>query len=127
VTAVISPGAGRRLSLPGRSAAELVSGAEGGFAVTVRRVTIPPEAELAPVRGPHRHQGCEEVMIILEGTGELVTSERTWPVGAGDVVIVSAGALHRTRNTGPGDLVSLCVFPVPDVAAVSAEMPEGSW
>jgi mannose-6-phosphate isomerase-like protein (cupin superfamily) len=121
VTAVIRAGAGRRLSLPGRSAAELVSGAEGGYGVTVRRVTIPPEGTRGAARGPHRHDGCEEVILIVEGTGEFTTAEGAWPVSAGDVVVVSAGEPHRTRNTGRTDLVSLCFFPVPDLAAVTSE------
>jgi mannose-6-phosphate isomerase-like protein (cupin superfamily) len=112
------------MSLPGRSAAELVSGAEGGYGVTVRRVTIPREGTRAAARGPHSHAGCEEVILIVEGTGEFITSEGAWPVAAGDVVVVSPGEPHRTRNTGRADLVSLCFFPVPDLAAVTTETPQ---
>ena len=43
MTAIIPAGQGRVLELPGRSAVELLSGAEGGYDVTVRRVTIPPQ------------------------------------------------------------------------------------
>jgi len=123
MTAVIRAGGGRHLSLPGRTAAELASAAEGGFGVTVRRVSIPPESPGAPPRGPHRHDGCEEVILILAGTGEFLCGQGATPVGPGDVVIVSPGEPHRTRNTGPGDLVSLCFFPVPDLARVTTELP----
>ena len=137
MTSVIPAGSGRRLSLTGRTAIELVSAAEGGYGVTVRRVTIPPEtghdeagqagpaaqAGRAGARGPHRHEGCEEVIVILAGTGEFVTGDGVSPVGPGDVVVVSPGQPHRTRNTGSADLVSLCFFPVPDLAAVSTEQP----
>lgn len=122
MSTVIPAGSGRRLSLPGRAATELASAAEGGYGVTVRRVTIPPEAGAA-ARGPHRHEGCEEVIAILDGTGVFETSDGAVPVGPGDVVVVSPGEPHRTRNTGAGDLVSLCFFPVPDLAAVTAELP----
>ena len=44
-------------------------------------------------------------------------------VHPGDVVVVSPGQPHRTRNTGSADLVSLCFFPVPDLAAVTTELP----
>jgi mannose-6-phosphate isomerase-like protein (cupin superfamily) len=127
MTAVIRAGEGRRLSLPGRTSIELVSAAEGGYGVTVRRVTIPPgtghTSQPPPGRGPHRHQGCEEVILIVGGTGEFVAGGSVSPVGPGDVVVVSPGEPHYTRNTGSGDLVSLCFFPVPDLAAVSTEQP----
>jgi mannose-6-phosphate isomerase-like protein (cupin superfamily) len=121
VTAVIPAGQGRTLDLPGRSAVELISGAEGGYGVTVRRVTIPPEDGSAPARGPHRHDGCPEVILVVSGAGEFTTPSRTWPVGPGDLIVVSPGEPHQTRNPGPGDLVSLCFFPVPDLAAVTSE------
>jgi mannose-6-phosphate isomerase-like protein (cupin superfamily) len=131
MTAVIRAGAGRRLSLPGRTSVELVSAAEGGYGVTVRRVTIPPAGKAggagqrapAAARGPHLHEDCEEVIVILEGTGEFVTDGGVTAVGPGDTVVVSPGEPHRTRNTGRTDLVSLCFFPVPDLAAVSSELP----
>lgn len=122
MTSVIAAGAGRRLHLPGRTATELASAAEGGYGVTVRRVTIPPETSTSLVRGPHRHDRCEEVIVILEGTGEFIGDDTTAPVGPGDVIVVSPGMPHRTRNTGRGDLVILCFFPVPDLAAVSTEL-----
>jgi hypothetical protein len=67
MTAVIPAGQGRPLALPGRSAVELLSGAEGGYDVTVRRVTIPPEDGSAPARGQVRHAGCPEVIVIVSG------------------------------------------------------------
>lgn len=125
MSAVIAAGGGHVLSLPGRSAVELVSGAQGGYGVTMRRVTIPPEGPGAAARGPHRHEGCEEVIVIVAGSGEFVTSAGSQPVGPGDVVVVSPGEPHRTRNTGNGDLVSLCFFPVPDLSAVTSELTGG--
>lgn len=131
MTAVIPAGAGRRLALPGRTAIELVSGAEGGYPVTVRQVSIPPEGEAARPgvarRGPHRHTDCTEVIVVLAGAGEFTAGPTTWSVGPGDVIVVSPGEPHLTRNTGPGELVSLCFFPVPDLAAVTTEVagPDG--
>ena len=95
--------------------------------MTVRRVTIPAEDGSGPARGPHRHDGCPEVMLIVSGAGEFTTPAGHWPVGPGDVIVVSPGEPHQTRNTGPGDLVSLCFFPVPDLAAVTSELAPTSW
>ena len=61
-------------------------------------------------------------MLIVSGAGEFTTPPGRWPVGPGDVIVVSPGEPHQTRNTGPGDLVSLCFFPVPDLAAVTSEL-----
>ena len=105
MTAAIAAGQGRPLDLPGRSAVELISGADGGYDVTVRRVTVPAESGSGPARGPHRHDGCPEVILIVSGAGEFTTPSRAWPVGPGDVIVVSPGEPHQTRNTGPGDLV----------------------
>lgn len=125
MTAVIHAGQGRVMSLPGRSVAELVSAAEGGYEVTLRRVTIPPEDGSGSARGPHQHDGCEEIMVIVSGAGEFTSPAGNWPVGPGDVIVVSPGEPHQTRNPGPGDLVSLCFFPVPDLAAVTSEAATG--
>lgn len=120
VSGVIRAGQGHRLSLPGRTATELISAAEGGYGVTVRRVIIPPEGVM-PSRGPHVHESCEEVIVVLEGSGELVTAAGAQPVEPGDVIIISPGDSHHTCNKGSSDLVSLCFFPVPDLAAVTRE------
>jgi mannose-6-phosphate isomerase-like protein (cupin superfamily) len=52
-----------------------------------------------------------------------VTGDAATQVGPGDVIVVSPGEPHRTRNTGSADLVSLCFFPVPDLARVTTEVP----
>jgi mannose-6-phosphate isomerase-like protein (cupin superfamily) len=121
VTAVIRPGQGRVLPLPGRTATELISATEGGYDVTVRRVVIPPEGPSGPhgsARGPHIHPDCEEVILVLAGSGEFTAGEAAWPAGPGDVLVVSPGQPHRTRNTGTDDLVLFCYFPVPAITTV---------
>lgn len=115
MTAVIRPGQGQLLPLTGRTATELVSAAEGGYDVTVRRVVIPPSA--AP-RGPHTHPDCAEVMLILAGRGEFTAGDQAWAAGPGDVIVVSPGQPHRTRNTGAEDLVMFCFFPVADLVTI---------
>ncbi|HLI41704.1 MAG TPA: cupin domain-containing protein [Streptosporangiaceae bacterium] len=122
MTRVIPAGGGRRLALPGRSAVELVPGTAGGGQVTLRRVTIPPERGAAPARGPHRHE-CEEVMVVLAGAGTVTAGGRADPVGPGDVIVVCPGEPHQTRNSGDGDLVLLCFFPVGDLQRVTVELP----
>ncbi len=119
MTAVIRPGEGTVLTLPGRTATELVSAAQGGYDVTVRRVVIPPE-DSAGARGPHVHPDCPEAIVVQAGQGEFTAGDRAWPASPGDVLVVSAGQPHRTRNTGAEDLVLFCFFPVPVLTTVEA-------
>jgi mannose-6-phosphate isomerase-like protein (cupin superfamily) len=114
VTAVIRPGQGQQLALTGRTATELIP---AGYDVTVRRVVIPPEGSSAP-RGPHTHPDCAEVMLILAGHGEFTAGDQTWAAGPGDVIVVSPGQPHRSRNTGAVDLQMFCFFPVADLATI---------
>jgi quercetin dioxygenase-like cupin family protein len=120
VTAVLRPGAGQVLALPGRTATELASAAAGGYDVTVRQVVIPPGG--AP-RGQHTHPDCTEVMLVLAGEGEFAAGDASWPAGQGDVIVVSPGQPHRTRNTGSGDLVLCCFFPVPAITTIEGPLP----
>lgn len=122
MTRVIPSGAGHQLALPGRSAVELVPGPAGEGQVTLRKVTIPPERGRAPGRGPHRH-GCEEVMVVLAGAGTFTSEGQPAAVSSGDVIVVSPGEPHQTRNTGDSDLVMLCFFPVGDLQRVTVESP----
>ncbi len=120
MTDVIPAGGGRVLALPGRSAVELVSGAEGGYDVTVRRVAIPPEdGSGPPAPAPARRVPGGHADRL--GGGRVHYAVPDLAGGTGDVIVVSPGELHLTRNHGPGDLVSLCFFPVPDLAAVTSE------
>lgn len=115
MTGVIGAGQGRVLTLPGRTATELVSAASGGYDVSVRRVVIPPGG---PDRGQHVHPDCTEVMLVLAGTGEFTAGQRSWPAVPGDVLVASPGEPHRTKNTGEDDLVLCCFFPVPEIVTV---------
>jgi quercetin dioxygenase-like cupin family protein len=58
----------------------------------------------------HRHR-IDEVLFYEAGDAEVRVDAETHSVGAGDVVIVPAGAVHGTRNVGT-DVVRLhAVFP----------------
>lgn len=110
---VIRPGQAKSLGLPGRISDEIVSGAHGGArAVTLRRVEIPVPAAGEPGRGRHCHDGHEECMFVLAGQGVTRSGDDDYPLAAGDTILVPAGEMHVTRNTGAEPLVMLCFFPV---------------
>lgn len=120
--AMIFPaGSGAQLGLPGRTSTEIVSGAAGSRAVTLRRVAIPVEGAPGPGRGFHAHPDCEECIHVLAGTGLFCTDDGERPLGPGDTVLVPPGERHYTRNTGAAPLQLLCFFPV---AAPAAERPD---
>ena len=109
----------RRLGLPGRSSLEPISGALGSrCSVRIATLAVPqPGAK----RGPHLHDGFEEVIFVLSGSGTMHAESGEIPIRPGDLVLVTAGEKHMTQNTGDVPLVLLCFFPVPDVSAGTTE------
>ena len=109
------------LHLPGRSSVEIVSGATGSKAVTLRLVEIPVAQAGEPRRPPHFHSGLEECIYVLSGRGSTEVEGTEYAVGSGDTILLAAGESHVTRNTGTAPLVLLCFYPSADVAAVTQE------
>jgi len=62
----------------------------------------------------HNHEGCEEVLYVIEGEGQQSIEHGglidTQPIKKGDLVHVPAGAFHSTLNTGSQPLVLLAVY-----------------
>ena len=114
---IISAEDATELGLPGRISREIVSGARGSRAVTLRRVEIPVESDGGPGRGHHSHPDCEECIHVLSGTGLFCTEEGERPLRPGDTVLVPPGERHHTRNTGREPLELLCFFPVAELGA----------
>ena len=111
----VAKGQGTHIGLPGRSAEEIVSGKHGSTSMTFRRVEIPVANPDELLRKPHVHHDFEECIHVVSGQGVTCTEADEFPVGPGDTMIIPAGELHVTRNTGAEPLVLLCFFPVPDI------------
>lgn len=108
-----------RLDLPGRSAIEVVSAATGARAATFRLVEIAP----GPAdRGPHIHDGFEEVIFVLAGHGEIRTPSGALPLVPGDTVLVPPNEPHASFNTGSEPLRLACFFAVSDIRPGTAEL-----
>ena len=113
MASVVRPHEAKPLGLPGRISNEIVSRAHGGSrAVTLRLVEIPVSEPGEPQRGRHCHDGHEECMYVLSGQGVTRSGDREHPLAPGDTILVPAGEMHVTRNTGSVPLVMLCFFPV---------------
>jgi mannose-6-phosphate isomerase-like protein (cupin superfamily) len=110
----------KRLGLPGRSSLEPVSGAIGSR-VSLRIAEVAPENGGGPGRGPHLHDGFEECIYVLRGTGLTCAESGEIAIMPGDIVLIPPNEKHMTRNTGNEPLVLLCFFAVPDVSAGTTE------
>ena len=117
---LLKPSQAKRLGLPGRLSLEPVSG-EVGSRMTLRIAEIPPPKPGDKPRGPHLHDGIEECIYVLKGTGLTVSESGEIPIGPGDIVLIPPNEKHMTRNTGSEPLVLLCFFPAPDVGACTTE------
>ena len=113
---IIKAGDSTELRLPGRISREIVSGANGSRAVTLRRVAIPVEPEGGPGREPHAHPDAEECIHVIAGRGAFCTKDGERPVAPGDTVLIPPGEFHYTRNAGAEPLELLGFFPVADLA-----------
>ncbi|WP_232663275.1 cupin domain-containing protein [Pseudonocardia sp. TRM90224] len=75
-------------------------------------MTIPPDGEI----GDEVHEGIDQILTFVSGTGEARVGGETKPVEAGDLVVVPAGTQHNFVNTGPNPLVLYTVYGPPDHA-----------
>jgi mannose-6-phosphate isomerase-like protein (cupin superfamily) len=53
---------------------------------------------------PHQHPE-EEIMVVTEGTGEIVVEGKVSKVGAGSMMYCAANKLHGVKNTGTQPLL----------------------
>jgi mannose-6-phosphate isomerase-like protein (cupin superfamily) len=75
-------------------------------------MTIPAGGEI----GEEVHDGIDQILTFVSGTGEARVSGQTKPVAAGDLVVVPAGTKHNFVNTGPNPLVLYTVYGPPEHA-----------
>ncbi len=73
-------------------------------------MNIPPGGEV----GEETHKYTEQTLFFLSGTGEAVLDDKTFPVGPGDVVVVTPGTKHNFKNTGAEDLKIYTVYAPPN-------------
>jgi len=73
-------------------------------------MSIPPGGEI----GEETHTYTEQTLFFLSGTGEGVLDDKKFPIGPGDVVVVTAGTKHNFRNTGTQDLKVYTVYAPPN-------------
>jgi quercetin dioxygenase-like cupin family protein len=113
---VVPSGALQFAQLPGRLSADpLPPGLASGCSARIVRIAPGP-------RMPHRHPHSAEVVYVAGGTGTAWEGDVPTRVGGGDLVVVPAGVPHATVASGTTDLVLVCFFPHPDLAANIEEL-----
>ena len=113
---VVPAGALEFNRLPGRLSADpLPPGLDTGCSARVVRIAPGP-------RTPHRHLHSAEVMYVVDGSGTAWEDDVPTTVGPGDLVVVPAGVPHATVATGTAELVLVCFFPHPELAANIEEL-----
>jgi quercetin dioxygenase-like cupin family protein len=118
---VLTQSEAKSMGLPGRKSLEIVSGEKGSQSVTLRLVEIPVAGPGDKPRGRHFHNGFEECIYVMSGTGYTEADSGNYPLKAGDTILIPSGEKHATRNTGSEPLVLLCFFPVADISKRTEE------
>ena len=76
-------------------------------------------------RAPDHFHKYDEVVYVLQGTGELHIDGETAPLQAGTCVHLPAGLVHCLENVGPGEMQVLGVFR-PEGSPAEAYYPDGT-
>jgi uncharacterized cupin superfamily protein len=97
--------------------------AGGGHPFDVELTRLPSGATNFPF---HAHAAQWEVYLILNGTGELRTSEGVCAMAAGDAFVCPPGDAHQIKNTGPDELVYYVIADNPP-ADVSYYPDSNKW
>lgn len=85
--------------------APLLGASQLGYNLTV----VPPNKAAFPF---HNHRVNEEMVLVLQGTGEVRIGEQRYPLRAGDIVAMPAGGsemAHQIVNNGNEELRYLAV------------------
>jgi quercetin dioxygenase-like cupin family protein len=91
----------------------------GAEHVMAYRLALDPDSALS-----HVHIGAEEVLYVLEGTGEARVEGATHQVSAGQAVFIPDGAEHSYVNTGPTPLIVVGAMAPPiDLEDIRLAMP----
>jgi mannose-6-phosphate isomerase-like protein (cupin superfamily) len=81
----------------------------GNIRQSLAEATISPGAATAL----HRHAATEEIYHVTAGTGVMILADETFPVTAGDTILIPPGTAHCVRNTGLELLRILCACTPP--------------
>jgi len=73
-------------------------------------MSIPPGVDVGEETHPH----VEQTLFFLAGSGEGILDDKHFPIGPGDVVVVTPGTKHNFLNTGSQDLKIYTLYAPPN-------------
>lgn len=73
----------------------------------------------------NRHQGADQWLLVIEGSGIAIVGERTVPLSEATLLLIEAGEAHEIRNTGHGLLKTLNLYAPPAYDAEGDETEAG--
>ena len=115
----VIPNAGRaKCALPGIEHLTLAGTAQGLARLSLWRQSMAPGSATPP----HRHD-CEEVVLVLEGSGEVQIGSERHSFGPDTTLVLPPEVPHQIFNTGPVALVTLAAF---SSTPVGTFLPEGA-
>ena len=103
--------------LPGIHHATWAGSAQGLSQLSLWRQTLAPGAATPP----HQH-GCDEVVLCLDGWGEVRTGGQVHRFGPDSTLVLPRDQVHEIVSVGPMPLEILGVFPQ---TPVEAFLPDG--
>ena len=73
----------------------------------------------------NRHQGADQWLYVISGTGRARVNGRSLPLSAGSLLLVERGDLHEIRNTGRGLLKTVNFYVPPAYRQDGEALPRG--
>ena len=87
----------------------LLTGTKRAQAATM---VLPPNGSTG---GPNnRHEGSDQWLYVLSGTGKAVVEGGEHEFGEGALLLIEAGEAHEISNTGETSLETLNIYSPPD-------------
>lgn len=103
-------------NLPGLNHQTLAGHAQGVQSMEVWQQTIAPHAE-TPV---HCH-ACEEVIVILSGSGQITIDQETTDFGPNSTIVVAPDVVHQLVNTSDQEIHLVSALGMAPVRAKTAD------
>lgn len=89
----------------------LLTGTERAQAATM---ALPPGGGGSTGGPNNRHEGSDQWLYVLSGSGKAVVEGEEREFGEGALLLIEAGEAHEISNTGESPLETLSIYSPPD-------------